>query len=99
MSPLGAQIMIRPAYADDHGELARLAALDSADIVPPRPLLIAEVDGVLRVALSLRDGSVIADPFFATAEITALLRAHADPATPARSWRRRRPPRLSLARG
>jgi hypothetical protein len=77
MSTHTAQIMIRPAYADDYDALARLAALDSADGVPPRPLLIAEVDGTLRAGLSLRDGSAIADPFFATAKLLALLRAHA----------------------
>lgn len=71
-----AQIMIRPAYADDYDVLARLAALDSAVKVPSRPLLVAEVDGVLRAALSLRDGSSIADPFFASAPLLALLRAH-----------------------
>jgi hypothetical protein len=30
MTGLGAQIMIRPAYADDERSVARLAALDSA---------------------------------------------------------------------
>jgi hypothetical protein len=71
-----ASITIRPAYADDELALARLAALDSAD-APPPPRVIAEVDGELRAALSLRDGSVIADPFFATADVVALLRVHA----------------------
>lgn len=70
-------ITIRPAYADDELALSRLAALDSADVVPARPLLLAEVDGELRAALSLRDGSNIADPFFPTADLLALLRAHA----------------------
>lgn len=77
MSTDTAQILIRPAYADDYRALARLAALDSADGVPPRPLVIAEVDGTLRAALSLRDGSNIADPFFPTARLLTLLRAHA----------------------
>lgn len=71
-----AQITIRPAYADDYDALARLAALDSAAGVPPRPLLIAEVDGTLRAALSLRDGTAISDPFFASARLLTLLRAH-----------------------
>jgi hypothetical protein len=77
MSAHTAQILIRPAYADDYDALARLAALDSADGVPPRPLLIAEVDGTLRAALSLRDGSAIADPFFSSARLVTLLQAHA----------------------
>ena len=72
-----AQITIRPAYADDYAALARLAALDSAAGVPPRPLLIAEVDGTLRAALSLRDDAAISDPFFPSARLLALLRAHA----------------------
>jgi hypothetical protein len=77
MSPQTAQILIRPAYADDYSALERLAALDSADSVPPRPLLLAEVDGTLRAALSLRDGTSIADPFFETVSLLALLGAHA----------------------
>ena len=67
-------ITIRPAYADDYRALIRLAALDSADAPPAHPLLLAEVDGQLRVALSLRDGAVIADPYFPSAAIVALLR-------------------------
>jgi hypothetical protein len=77
MSTRTAQIMIRPAYGDDYEALAQLAALDSSETVPPRPLLLAEVDGVLRAALSLEDGSAIADPFFATAGLLGLLRTHA----------------------
>lgn len=71
------QITIRPAYGDDEFALARLAALDSAERVPAAPLLIAEVDNQLRVALSMRDGSVIADPFFRTVHLLKLLRSHA----------------------
>jgi len=71
------EITIRPAYADDQLALGRLASLDSADRVPPHPLLVAEVGGQLRVAMSVRDGSAIADPFFRTAGIVDLLRAHA----------------------
>jgi hypothetical protein len=72
-----AQITIRPAYADDDCSLARLAELDSAAAPPPAPLLLVEVDGQLRVALSLRDGSAIADPFVPTAEVISLVRAYA----------------------
>ena len=77
MSPQTAQILIRPAYADDYPALERLASLDSAEAVPPRPLLLAEVDGTLRAALSMRDGSSIADPFFPTVGLLTLLAAHA----------------------
>jgi hypothetical protein len=97
MSTLTASITIRPAYADDELALVRLAALDSAEGPPPAPRVVAEVDGELRAALSLRDGSAIADPFFATADIIALLRAHA--AASARPARPRRPRRPHLAFG
>jgi hypothetical protein len=83
MSPLAtATITIRSAYSDDETAITRLAALDSAERLPPRPLLLAEVDGELRAALSLRDGSVIADPFFPTLDLLALLRKHACLASP-----------------
>ena len=86
-----AAITIRPAYADDQTALARLAVLDSAAGVPAAPLLLAEVDGELRAALSLADGSVIADPFFPTLHLVTLLRTHAAAVTDtrARSTRRR----------
>jgi hypothetical protein len=71
------EITIRPAYADDQIALQRLASLDSAPTAPPHPLLVAEVEGELRVALSLSDGSAIADPFSPTAAILDLLHAHA----------------------
>lgn len=51
----------------------RLAALDSAT-VPPPPLLVAEVDGELRAAVSLHDGRAIADPFTRTAHLLDVLR-------------------------
>jgi hypothetical protein len=95
MNSSAAQITIRFAYADDHLTLVRLAALDSAPAVPPAPLLLAEVDGEAGAALSLRDGSSIADPFTYTAEILELLQrraAHLQRAT--RPQRRR----LSLRR-
>ena len=69
-------ITIRPAYADDQLALNRLAALDSAREAPPHPLLLAEYDGELRVALSLRDGTAIADPFYPTAAVLRMLRGH-----------------------
>jgi hypothetical protein len=81
MTPLPAPITIRWGSADDQLPLSRLAALDSAAGVPPSPLLLAEVDGELRAALSLRDGSVIADPFFATANLLVLLRMRAEATT------------------
>jgi hypothetical protein len=97
MSTLTASITIRPAYAEDDRALTRLAALDSAESPPPAPRLLAEVEGELRAALSLADGSVIADPFVATSDIVALLRVHA--ATSAHRARPHRHPRPHLAFG
>ena len=92
-------ITIRPAYRDDDQPLARLAALDSAERAPTAPLIVAEVDGTLRAALSLGDDGFIADPFFPSHHLLALLRAHASTANtnkrPRRSFMRQR--RLTYA--
>jgi hypothetical protein len=76
MIDLESAITIRPAHGGDDRALARLAALDSAE-VPAEPLLIAEVEGGLRAAVSLSDGTSIADPFAPTADVVALLRERA----------------------
>jgi hypothetical protein len=70
-----APITIRRAHPEEPGVL-RIAALDSAR-VPVAPLLVAEVDGHVRAALSLDDGQAIADPFHATRDLLDLLQAHA----------------------
>lgn len=61
----GRPITVRQARPGDGAGLRTLATLDSA-----RPLegdvLVAEVDGELRAAVSLADGRMIADPFRAT---------------------------------
>jgi hypothetical protein len=80
-------IVIRPAYADDDVALHRVAALDSA-VVPAAPLLLGEVDGELRAALSLKEGTVVADPFFPTLHLVELLRSHANGDHPVPSRRR-----------
>jgi hypothetical protein len=67
-------VTLRFAFPDDERALVRLAALDSA-AVPDGPLLLAEVGGELRAAMSLSDGGVIADPFHFTEELIALLQA------------------------
>jgi hypothetical protein len=91
-----ATIVIRPAYPDDADGIARLAALDSAPL-PRGSLLVAESDGELCAALSTVSGTVIADPFFRTAELVALLQLRArgtavgmDGRRPTREARRRR---------
>jgi hypothetical protein len=45
--------------------------------MPAQPILVAEVDGELRAALSMVDGAVIADPFHRTAPLVELLAARA----------------------
>jgi hypothetical protein len=100
MSPLSESLTIRLAYAEDYPALARLAELDSADGVPSRPLLIAEVGGKPRAALSLSDGSSIADPFHPTEEILALLGMRAAAAASSRrGTARQRLAGLSLVHG
>lgn len=69
-------ITIRVAGEHDYARLWRLAALDSAE-VPAGPLLLALVDGHARAAVSVADGSAIADPFHPTAAIVDLLRMRA----------------------
>ena len=70
----------------------RLARLDSSE-VPPSPLLVAEADGQLRAAVSLRDGTALADPFHPTANIVELLIARAGQLRPERGRRRLWPSR------
>src|SRR4051812_31551708 len=99
-SPVLAGVVLRAATADDAAGLARVARLDSR-----RPLtgdvLVAEEDGVLRAALSLRTGAVAADPFVPTDHLVALLRRHAQRRTaPVAALRGRRSlPRLALRAG
>jgi hypothetical protein len=80
-------ILIRHAGPADRERLELLAELDSAAPLAGDAVL-AEVDGVLRAAVSLADGRAIADPFAATAELVELLRSHAA-ASGARAPRRR----------
>jgi hypothetical protein len=70
-------ITIRLASPDDQLALYRLAALDSAPSLPAGRVLLAELDGELRAALSLDDGSAISDPFHHTLHLLELLRTHA----------------------
>lgn len=67
---------VRYARPGDERALAYLAALDSAR-VPPAPILVAELDGRLRAAVSVTDSTAIADPFHLTADLVAALRERA----------------------
>jgi hypothetical protein len=69
-------VTLRRYSADDHDPLARLAAVDSSK-PPGQPVVVAEVGGELRAALSLNDGSLVADPFHLTGGVADLLRAYA----------------------
>ncbi len=89
-------ITIRLAVPGDAHALAWLADLDCA-VVPPSPVLLAEADGRPRAAISLRDGSTIANPFHRTAAILELLAARAEHLRTERPTRARRF-RRSLAR-
>lgn len=42
----------------------------------PSPRLLAERDGIVVAAISLRTGELVADPFVRTAELVELLRCH-----------------------
>ena len=75
MSTSASTITIRLAGCADRNAVAGLAALDSAE-PPAWPVLLGEVDGELRAALSLADGAEVADPFFLSQHLLALLRAH-----------------------
>jgi hypothetical protein len=75
-NPRWSPVVIRLAVTADEDSLRRLALLDSA-----RPLagqkLLAEHGGTLVAAVSIDDGSVIADPFRTTADTVELLRIRA----------------------
>jgi hypothetical protein len=74
--PYWSALVIRLAVRADEPELRRLAHMDSA-----RPLsgqaLLAEQGGSVVAALSLDDGTAIADPFVASADAAAMLRVRA----------------------
>jgi hypothetical protein len=69
-------VTLRFASPADQGPLARLAELDSTT-PPAQPVLLAEVDGQLAGAISLSDGTVVANPFRPTADVVDLLRVRA----------------------
>jgi hypothetical protein len=84
------RITIRAGRPDDVPALVRVAELDSAEL-PQEPLLVAEIDGVLRAAVSRRSGAVIADPFQPTAAAVELLRLRSAQLGSSSRSRRRRP--------
>ena len=69
-------IVIRLATTADSRTLSDLADLDSRSPLAG-PAMLAEIDGRVRAALDLADGSVAADPFVRTAEVIEMLRLRA----------------------
>src|SRR5947209_5410890 len=69
-------LTIRRATAADEPALERLARLDSRRPTPA-PHLVADADGRLVAAVSLRDGSAVADPFVASGPAVELLHERA----------------------
>ncbi|MDQ6778706.1 MAG: hypothetical protein M3071_21345 [Actinomycetota bacterium] len=64
------------ATPEDHPRIGRLAALDRS-WPPEAPVLTAEVDGEITVAVSLIDLHTVADPFRHTMQVRALTLARA----------------------
>jgi hypothetical protein len=89
-------VTIRRATAADAPALRALAQLDSAP-VPAHPVFVAEVGGRLRAAVSQATGEAVADPFFLTHHLVALLRVAAEQATEDRVRARRTGLRTVLA--
>ena len=87
-------VMIRFATAGDRLAIERLAELDSA-AAPRGTTLIGELSQRPVVAVSLRDGTAVADPFVATADLLELVRMRAGQLV---SNPRSRPVQLTLSR-
>jgi hypothetical protein len=69
-------LTLRVATAEDLPLIAQLAALDSSR-PPEPPVLIAELDAEICVAVSLSDLKTVADPFRLTAHAQAITLARA----------------------
>jgi hypothetical protein len=65
-------IVIRPARPTDEGAVRLVAQRDSR-VAPEGELLIADVGGEVRAAISLTTGEVVADPFQRTEELVRVL--------------------------
>jgi hypothetical protein len=82
-------ISIRP-FADSDAQAVRSVAERDSSTVPAGVLLVAEVDGEVRAALSLDTGESVADPFAASLALVDLLRTRARQLSGGRVPRRRR---------
>jgi hypothetical protein len=70
------QVLVRFAGEADAAALEWLRQRDTCSLPPP-PHLVAEVDGSIRAARSLRTGETIADPFTHTAHLRDMLAVRA----------------------
>jgi hypothetical protein len=68
----GPEVTVRVSRAADARALARLAVIDSAELIEG-PALIAELDGKLVAAVPIDGGPGIADPFVRTAALVEML--------------------------
>jgi hypothetical protein len=75
-------LTLRSATAGDARAIARLVELEEA-LPLTGEVLLAEVDGRVMAAVSLRDDRAVADIFRPTAELVAMLRAWRDVLVPA----------------
>ena len=66
------EVTVRVSRASDARALARLAVIDSAELIEGSALL-AELDGRLVAAVPLDGGPAIADPFVRTAALVEML--------------------------
>jgi hypothetical protein len=94
-------ITIRAAAPGDDRALRRLAQRDT-QALPEGNLLVAEVGGELRAAISLDSGEVTADPFHRTQELVQMLTVQrlqcgAARRRRTRGWQRETGPRPALA--
>jgi hypothetical protein len=81
-------ISIRP-FADSDAQAVREVAQRDSSTVPAGVLLVAEVDGEVRAALSLDTGEVVADPFAPSTALVDLLLTRARQLTGGPAPRRR----------
>ncbi len=72
------EVTIRLAASEEWDAVDRLAQLDSAPPPPRDAMLVAEVGGRMRAAVSVANGYAVADPFARTEDLVALLRARAE---------------------
>lgn len=87
-------IVIRSAGVDDETALAVLAVLDGGRERPEGRILVAESAGRVRAAIG-SNGAAISDPFWPSADLVDMLRAHPAAVT---ETRRLHAPRFAMRR-